>query len=318
MNAVEFVVPASQRQISKRLEVEMDMSLSNTLWVTMKKNPTGAIQNFSLPLLHDLATLVHTIKENGHHWNHEGHLEPIQYAVMRSEHPDYFNLGGDLKHFRDCIKRQDKIGLYQYSKLCLDTMHEWATSSNQSMTTIALVQGRALGGGFESALSADFLIAEEHSEFGFPEIMFGLFPCTGGMSLLARRVGVHQAERMMTNARVYSAPELKEMSIIDEICPRGAGNRTVTKFIADHAKRRVARLMLQRSRYRIAPLDYAELLTVVNEWVSIAMKLSASELRAMDVLIMMQDGVQKLQADKAQNVSSLFAFGQQSSNTVRM
>lgn len=318
MKAVEFVVPALQRQISNRLEVEMDVSLSNTLWVTMKEDPTGAIQNFSRPLLQDLETLVDTIKENGHNWRHQGHLEPIQYAVMRSEHPDYFNLGGDLSYFRDCIARQDKNGLYQYSKLCLDTMFEWATSSNTSMTTIALVQGRALGGGFELALSADFLIAEEHSEFGFPEIMFGLFPCTGGMSLLARRVGVHQAERMMTNARVYSAPELKEMGIIDEICPRGAGNATVTKFITNHAQRRVARLMLQRSRHRIAPLDYAELLTVVNEWSSLAMTLEASELRAMDVLIMMQAGVQKLQADKVRSVNTFVTSGQESSNAVAM
>jgi DSF synthase len=123
--------------------------------------------------------------------------------------------------------------------------------------------------------------------------MFGLFPCTGGMSLLARRVGVYQAERVLTNARTYSATELKDMGVIDEICPRGEGNFTVTKFIANHTKRRTARLMLQRSRHRIAPLDYSELLTVVDEWVDLAMGLGEEELRVMDMLIMMQGGVKQ-------------------------
>lgn len=314
MKAVKFIAPTPQNADLNRIDVEMDMPLSNTLWVTMKQDLTGAIQNFSLPLLHDLATLVQTIKDNDHHWHLCGELEPVHYAVMRSEDPDYFSVGGDLAHFRDCIKRQDRIGLYQYAKLCLDTMYEWATNSNKSITTVALVQGRALGGGFELALSADFLVAEEHSEFGFPEIMFGLFPCTGGMSLLARRVGVHQAERMMSSTRIYSAPELKEMGIVDEICPRGDGNLAVTAFISDHAKRRIPRLMLQRSRHRIAPLDYAELLAVVNEWVAVAMRLGPSELRAMDVLIMMQAGVKKMQTGSSRSVGALADIGGEVSN----
>ncbi len=306
MNTAEIFKPTLEQYVSNRVAVEMDPSLSNTLWVTMKKNPSGAIQNFSLPLLHSLSALIQTIKENEHHWHHDGRWAPIHYAVMRSEHPDYFNLGGDLSYFRDCIRRRDNAALYQYSKLCLDMTYEWATASKDSMTTIALVQGRALGGGFEAALSADFLIAEEHSEFGFPEIMFGLFPCTGGMSLLARRVGVHQAERMMTNARVYSAPELKEMGVVDEICARGEGNLAVTRFISNHAKRRVPRLMVQRSRYRVAPIDYAELLTVVDEWVEVAMELGVGELRAMDVLIMMQDGVRRAQTSVPQAAHTHF------------
>ncbi|HWZ47639.1 MAG TPA: crotonase/enoyl-CoA hydratase family protein [Herbaspirillum sp.] len=297
MKIIDFVLPTSEKNISDRIAVELDTTLSNTLWVTMKKDPTGATQNFSLPLLHHLSALIHTIKEHGTHWHEDGNMIPIHYAVMRSEHPDYFSLGGDLNYFRNCIRQHDKSGLYHYSKLCLDMMYDWATSSSDSMTTIALVQGRALGGGFEAALSADFLIAEEHSEFGFPEIMFGLFPCTGGMSLLARRVGVHQAERMMTNARIYCAAELKEMGVIDEICPSGEGNLAVTKFISNHAKRRVPRLMIQRSRHRIAPLDYAELLAVVNEWVDVAMALPAAELRVMDMLIMMQAGARKSSVD---------------------
>jgi DSF synthase len=160
------------------------------------------------------------------------------------------------------------------------------------VTTIALVQGRALGGGFETALSADFIIAEEQSTFGFPEIIFGLFPCTGGMSLLARRVGVYQAEKMLTNERIYKAHELLEMGVVDEVCAQGEGEIAVEKFIAKHGRRRGSRMMLQRARHRLAPLNYEELHTVVEEWVELAMRLSPGELRMMEMLSMMQQGAQ--------------------------
>ena len=292
MGALDFVSQVRVPYVSNRIAAEFEAGATNTLWVTMSKDADARCQNFSLPLLDGMHGLLHTLKDNGATWRHKGLAMPVHYVVLKSGHPDYFSLGGDLEHFRSCIERQDKNALHQYSKLCLDIMYEWATTLNGHSTTVALVQGRALGGGFECALSADFLIAEEHSEFGFPEIMFGLFPCTGGMSLLARRVGVYEAERMMTNGRIYSAAELKEMGVVDEICPKGGGVLAVEKFIATHARRRLARLMLQRSRHRVAPLDYQELLTGVDEWVETAMSLTADELRVMEMLIRMQQGSQ--------------------------
>lgn len=294
MGALDLQIPLSRPNISDRIAVELDRGNSNALWITMERPSDGGCQNFTLPLLHGLRDVIHSIKNSAGRWLAEGQLVPVQYAVLKSGHPDYFSLGGDLRHFRDCIERKDKDALYQYSRLCLDIMFEWATSLNSQATTIALVQGRALGGGFEAALSADYLIAEEQAEFGFPEILFGLFPCTGGMSLLARRMGAYEAERMMTDARVYSAAELKEKGVVDEICPRGEGTLAVERFIGNHRKHRNARLMLQRGRHRLAPLDYQELLTVVEEWVETAMKLEDAEINVMDMLVRLQRDTQPL------------------------
>lgn len=269
-----------------RITTRFDADHKNTLWLQMSRDPDR--QSFTLPLLGGLRTLLQSVRDDGLTWNCNGVPTPIRYTVMKSDHPDYFSLGGDLRHFFSCIKARDSQGLYDYSKLCLDILYDWATIFSGHATTIALVQGRALGGGFEAALAADFLIAEEHSEFGFPEIMFGLFPCTGGMSLLARRIGVHQAEKMMTNGRVYSAPELKEIGVIDEICGSGAGESAVEDFISRHSKHLLARLMLQRSRHRVAPLNYEELATVVDEWVETAMQLPNEDIRVMEMLGLMQ------------------------------
>jgi len=261
---------------------------NNALWITMAQSATGRNQYFSLELLHDLCALYKSVQSTDGSWISNGMKYPIQYLVMKSAHPEYFSLGGDLSHFRDCIRQRNKKGLLDYSMLCADMIYDLATLLNHEATTIALIQGRALGGGFESALAADFIIAEEHSEFGFPEILFGLFPCSGGMSLLARRVGVHAAERMMTNGKMYAASELKSMGVIDEICAKGDGIVAVEKFIAEHSRHRIARLMLQRSRHRLAALNYEELRVVVEEWAETAMNLSAPHLRVMDMLIDMQ------------------------------
>jgi DSF synthase len=260
----------------------------NSLWVTMMQAPLGRSQNFSLDLLGDLCALHKSIQDGNCAWMSNGALQPIHYVVMKSAHPDYFSLGGDLAHFRECIQLRNRKGLHDYAMLCVDMIYDWSTLLNKQATSIALVQGRALGGGFEAALAFDYLIAEEHSEFGFPEILFGLFPCSGGMSLLARRVGVYQAERMMTNGKIYSAVELKDMGVVDEVCPQGKGVLAVENFITAHHRHRSARLSLQHGRHRLAPLSYEELRTVVSEWVEAAMNLAEVDLRVMDMLIQMQ------------------------------
>ena len=284
MGAFELVSPLQL----PRVATDYRANPNNTLWVTMTRSVTGRCQNFSLDLLHDVCALQKSIRANRTAWISSGATHPINYVVLRSEHPEYFSLGGDLAYFLDFIRLSDRKSLRDYSMLCVDMIYDWSMVFNRQTTTIALVQGRAFGGGFESALASDFVIAEEHSEFGFPEILFGLFPCTGGMSLLARRVGVHEAERMMTNGRIYSAAELKDKGIVDEICPTGQGTITVEKFIAEHAHHRAARVMLQRSRYRLAPLIYDELRAVVDEWVDTAMGLGEADLRVMEMLVRMQ------------------------------
>lgn len=293
MGALDFRFAPTSPIVAPCITPELERGSSNVLWGTMARATDGKCQNFSLPLLHGLRDVLDIVKENAAHWPSEGELVPLHYVVLKSGHPDYFSLGGDLGQFRSCIERGDRDGLFEYSKLCLEIVYAWATCLNNRATTIALVQGRALGGGFEAALSADYLIAEEQSEFGFPEILFGLFPCSGGMSLLARRVGVYEAERMMVDGRIYSAAELQEKGVVDEICARGDGALAVHRFTAKHSKHRNARLALQRARQRLAPLDYRELLTVVEEWVEAAMNLEDADLKVMDMLIRLQGGAQQ-------------------------
>jgi DSF synthase len=108
------------------------------------------------------------------------------------------------------------------------------------------------------------------------------------MSLLSQRIGLRATEAMLSDGKVYAAPALKAMGIVDEICARGEGQAAVEKFIAAHRQQRPARLMLQRARRRMQPLVLEELHRVVDEWTGIAMALGAPQLRVMEMLARMQ------------------------------
>lgn len=284
MNAIVLKHPhLNSPRPQSRLTTEVRHLQADALWITLGKDSTTGLQNFTPALVQEFRGLIDDMQDR-----RPGEA-PLHYAVVQSAHPGYFSMGGDLRFFRDCIQRRDVAMLREYSMRCLDLLQAWSGRLKDTTTSIALIQGRALGGGFEMALSTDYLIAEEHSSFGFPEIMFGLFPCTGAMGLLSTRIGARQAERMMTNKKVYSALELYDMGLLDEICATGEGELAVERFIANHSSRLKARLKVQQSRCRHTALDHAEGVRIVEDWVETAMCLTAEELRTMDMLILMQE-----------------------------
>src|SRR5690606_14589060 len=103
--------------------------------------------------------------------------------------------------------------LLRYATECVDSIHLLHTRLHPDAHTIGLVQGDALGGGFELALACQTIVAERGAQMGFPEVLFGLFPGMGAYSLLSRRVGPKRAEEMMLNGVMYSTEELHAMGI---------------------------------------------------------------------------------------------------------
>ena len=197
MNAIVLQHPQLTALRSQpRVTTQVRRLQADALWITLDRDSATGLQNFTPDLVNEFRGLVDDLQDR------RLREPPLHYAVVQSADPDYFSMGGDLRFFRDCIQRRDAVRLRDYSMRCLDLLLSWGGRLKDTTTSIALVQGRALGGGFEMALGMDYLIAEEHSSFGFPEIMFGLFPCTGAMGLLSARIGARAAERMMTNKKV--------------------------------------------------------------------------------------------------------------------
>lgn len=207
---------------------------------------------------------------------------PIQYIIQASATPGVFNLGGDLELFAQLIEHRDRAGLLDYGQRCVDAVYQNAIHYGvPGVTTIALVQGLALGGGFESALSSNVLIAERSARFGFPEILFNLFPGMGALNLLARRVELHQAERLVASGENYSAEQLHELGIVDIVVEDGEGMHAVRDYIQRHRRARNGLLGIRHARERLQPIEREELLDICDIWVDTALRISARDLRTM-------------------------------------
>lgn len=213
----------------------------------------------------------------------------LRYLVLASAVPGVFSLGGDLELFVRLIRDQDREGLTAYGKACIDVVFNYCTHvASPSLTTIALVQGSALGGGFEAVLSNNVVIAERSVSLGLPEILFNLFPGMGAYSFLARRLGMAQAERFLSGGRQYSAVQLYEMGIVDVLAEDGQGVRAVNAYIRQHSRSRNGLLAIQQVRERLAPITYKELEDIVLIWVDTALTIDARDLRTMERLVAAQ------------------------------
>src|SRR5207237_2836978 len=124
------------------------------------------------------------------------------------------------------------------AKLCIDNMYPRIHNFfSPTLTKIALVQGDALGGGFECALASDVIVAEESAQLGFPEILFNLFPGMGAYSLVSRRIGMRAAEELILSGRILPAAELHKMGVVDVLVTEGEGPTAFGEWIAKHSKR---------------------------------------------------------------------------------
>ena len=231
-------------------------------------------------------------------------VDSLQYLVAASATPQIFNLGGDLNLFVQFITARDRDGLYDYARAAIDVVyHNWTNLGVPGLTTVSLVQGSALGGGFEGALSSNVLIAEEGAQMGFPEILFNLFPGMGAYSLLTRRVEAVRAERLVRSGRQYGGRELRELGIVDVIARNGEGVQAVNDFVRRRRHSRNGQLAIQKVCQMVNPLTYQELVDVVEIWVDTALRLTVRDLRVMKQIAAAQNNLDLTGNQSQENVT---------------
>jgi len=213
----------------------------------------------------------------------------IKYLLLGSRTPGVFNLGGDLNLFAERIRERDRAALVAYGESCVRILDRNMDTLGLPMITIGLAQGDALGGGFESLLSFNIIIAEKQAKFGFPETLFGLFPGMGAYSLVSRRCGSAFAEEMMLSGKTYTADEMKEAGLVHLVVERGQGIEAAKDYMERNKRRHNGNRAVFLAGRAVNPVPLAEMDRVVQIWADACLQLSDRDLKVMQRLVAAQD-----------------------------
>jgi DSF synthase len=277
------------------ISIELD-AREKILWCLHRRTERPI---FTPGLLRDLGTFQERLKNKYLPSGSAPLAPPFNYLVWASDVPGIFNLGGDLRLIVELVGRRDRDALYKYGKACIDVCYLSSEKFGLPIITVALIQGEALGGGFEAALSSDVIIAEETARCGLPEILFNLFPGMGAYSFLVRRVGPVVAEKIIFSGKIYSAAELHEMGIVDKVVKAGEGRDALYEYAARNNRQFTSRRALYKVRRRYSPVDYQEMTDIMDIWVDTALELDESSLRKMHRLIRAQNKRRELALEDA-------------------
>ena len=283
MNAVvEFqqYSNTSFEQVRTRFDEEYGV-----MWSFMRPEPRPCFTRTALQDLLQHHTYLESMKGRV---VSNGNFQQTNYLILTSDIPGVFNLGGDLAEFGAAIRAQTRKELLSYARLCIDNV--WTLHNMQApITTISLVQGQAMGGGFEGALSTHIMIAEKSARMGLPEVLFNLFPGMGALSFLSRRIGMRAAEAMVRSGKVYTATELHEMGVVDVLAEDGQGEKALYDWIRKNHRSLNSFQAIQRAKQRVNPLTIEELYEITEIWVDAALRLSERDLKIMERLVRAQN-----------------------------
>jgi len=151
--------------------------------------------------------------ELGHAIDQAESDEDVRVLILTGAGDRAFVAGADIK---EVAARNTLTELGQNSRLrrgvCSRLEHLFKPS-------IAAVNGYALGGGCELALSCTFRIAAETAQFGQPEINLGIIPGLGGTQRLARLVGKGKAMEMILTGDFIDAQEAYRIGLVNKVVP---------------------------------------------------------------------------------------------------
>jgi enoyl-CoA hydratase/carnithine racemase len=179
----------------------------HTAFVTLENPPANT---WTPADLGELEALVHALEAD----------RAVYAAVLTGAGEKFFSAGADLKSFHaDKVLARHFIARFGAA---------FGTLMNARFVTIAAINGYAMGGGLEWALSCDVRIAESHAQMGLPEPSVGLLPAGCGTQNLPWLIGEGWAKRMiLTNERVDAATALR-IGLVQEVVEKGAALAAAT------------------------------------------------------------------------------------------
>lgn len=302
MNAVAEFPALANTQNLRQIHVDYDAETLTLYW-WMKPSPRPC---FNAAFLEEVERFESRLQQHQGWMQHEGRECKVENAVFGSRIDGVFNLGGDLSMFIQAILRKDRRTLSHYGELCVNNMYRRVSGFAADIVTYSLVQGKAFGGGFECALASEIIVAERSATMCFPEVLFNMFPGMGALSLLGRKIGMKKAEDIIMSGTVYTAKQMYDLGVVDELTEDGNGLAATRAMIKARQRRRNSYRAMSLAKREFQPIRHEEMKAIVGVWVDAAMRLETRDLRMMARLVRAQDKLSALSADDAA-VEQLFA-----------
>lgn len=141
-----------------------------------------------------------------------------------------FMAGADIKEYG--VQTPEQFDSFQARGKTLYEAIEMA-----SIPWIAAVNGFALGGGFEIALSCDIILASEQAKMGLPEVFLNLVPGGGGTQRLIHKIGINRAKEMLFTGGQYTAQKLLDWGIVNHVYKAEEFEAEVMRFAEKLSRR---------------------------------------------------------------------------------
>ncbi|MGK9171939.1 crotonase/enoyl-CoA hydratase family protein [Yokenella regensburgei] len=248
-----------------------------TVWMMLRAQPRPC---FNHVLIEEIMNASWLVRQAGF---------MVDFWVTGSLVPGMYNAGGDLGFFVECIRNGRREALRAYARACVDCVHAASRGFDTGAISLAMVEGSALGGGFEAALAHHFLLAQRDARLGFPEIAFNLFPGMGGYSLVARRSGMKLAEALIYKGESHTAEWFEQQGLVDQLFEPGQGYLSVRTFIDTLQPRLNGIRAMLRARQRVIQLPRSELMDITEDWVDAAFCLEPKDIAYMERLVLLQN-----------------------------
>src|SRR5437763_9904631 len=200
-----------------RIERDGDLAV---IWFDL---PGEKVNKFSSTVMMEFAAVVDQMEKAG----------DIKRIVLASAKPSIFIAGADVTEFTQATSAELAK---EFTRFGQQTFHRF---SKLPQVTVAAINGAALGGGCEIAISCDWRVISDapKAQIGLPEVKLGIFPAWGGTTKLPRLIGLPAALDIILNGKTVDGKRAKRMGLVDEVVPPGILLDVARQFAA-HGKRR--------------------------------------------------------------------------------
>lgn len=183
--------------------------MSNTVLLEVKDgigyitiNRPAALNALSSEVLTDLNLVLDEVEKH----------ENIRVVILTGQGDKAFVAGADIKE----MDQMSPIQAFEYMTYANDT---FTRLSDLTQPTIAVLNGYALGGGLELALSTDIRIGFEKTMVGFPEVGLGIIPGFAGTQRMSRLIGTSKTKELIYTARIVKGNEAYDLGILNKLVP---------------------------------------------------------------------------------------------------